>query len=178
MSDGLYSTNYINIFSTSPPTVISHDTSEYECREQCNINSKCSGYTFIPTYSITCLGTTSPIDISTCKSTIGVQPGASIVHGSCYGLVGSDEKSIPNPLYIKNQCSNFKDVCTTIWSTHFNVFTAIISIFLVLNIYLMYLCLQINSMFYRNLNRKMIIFTMLMLVVLGGIISAFVIKYG
>jgi len=213
LDDGLYSTNYINILSTAmPTTLILTNSSEYQCKEQCNNNSKCTGYTYSPTYSLTCLstagpidastctrtngiqagptsvnGTTysltclstaSPIDASTCTKTNGLQAGEASVSGNCYTITESDSKNVPNPLYVKNQCSSYKNICSTIWSTHFTVFEVVISLFLVLNIYLMYLCLRDNSKFYRNLDKKMIIYTMLALAVLGAIISALVIKFG
>ncbi len=146
-SDGLYSVNYIDIFSTTPPVVTFNDVTKQTCELECNKNSTCNGYYFTPQYTILCTSSNISAQLSSCKKVELISNSVNNM-GLCY-IIESSAKSV-NPVYIKNTCTGYDEICSTIWYNQLVIFLVIFSILCLLNMALYNKCSEIKSMYYRR----------------------------
>ena len=130
--DNMYSLNYINIFSSSPPTVTNFGISRKVCEESCNGNAICNGYSFDPKYINVCDYTNASEPCKMVENTETQDYGAI---GNCYILgTGPTVNNIPvKPVYIKNNCNGYDEICSTIWYNQLVIFLVILSLLLLLN---------------------------------------------
>lgn len=155
MSGSIYSVSYIDIFSTTGPVVTQSDITRMSCENKCNGDPKCNAFAFKPVFTVTCTqdtptGSDGTLDISKCKRKNDSTTDDPNAYGECFILGSGPEVNGRKiqPVYLKNMCSNYAEICSSIWNNQLTTFLVIFAILLSLNVILYNKCKEISKQYY------------------------------